>query len=918
MTGVNTVTLKDQARAAEDRITILTSAGPRLTKVWDSQTGKPKAYDKVREVAVQERAVCGIHELAALLDELEGKRSTCIIRGKFIGKAAAAELYAAEIERHNAKLAPGAAPLTVPKEGYTLRRLTFFKDRPLHFFYIDIDSFKPTGGVDPVTDPEGAIAQYVAAKLPACFQGISYHWQLSSGAGHPANPGVLKAHVAFWLRDPHMGDDLELWVKAQGYEIDVSVFRTVQPNYTAAPLFINGVVDPVPRRSGLCEGFLGDSVDLVIDPVLLLRAKTERKSRQDIKDPRDKDNHVGLFCRTFEIEEVVERWLSGVFEFVTEWRMNWLQGGGAGEGAGVTDNRQGIFNTHNTDPFLGRAANKWDLVRHYVFGHLDAGLDAFELMDIRDKPSELAMREMVRGLPEMREEVVTAVDTHRAALTAAADEAALRAVAGVIAADTSVDRLGRDLLAPILQARLLAVTGARPGMPAVKALLAPPRVVNREVTVRQGGGGPEWAQPWVYVTGQAKFFNMRSKALITREAFDAAHCRFMEPDEDGQIASAAKVACDNWQIPVVDGLMYLPSVGETFEVDGRNYVNLYRPESVPLSMGDAVAFGVLMRHFELTVPNGSYRAVLLRWAAWIVRNPGLKVLWSVLIKGVEGDGKSLIGNMLGQAMGYENVGIISPETLAGSNFNDWAVGRCVNVIEELKMPGHNKHDAYNKIKPLITNPRIEVHGKGKASMTAVNTTNYLAFTNHGDALPLDDKDRRNFILFTPWRDISEMHAAIAAIGLTVDQYWDEVWAVVKTQPEVVRAFFESIDITGFDPNSRAPASEFKDRMVQAGDLDDAEAYAKFYIDEGCYGVSRDVVSSACLTRALLAMDPPVQIHTSRVSRLLEGMGFEKVAKPIKWAGATHRVWVTGGQVTGEVTCELRKLLDATVVEDFLK
>lgn len=382
-----------------DSITILTSAGPRLTKVWDSATGKPLAYEKVQQVSVQERYVADIYGLSALLIELEGERNTCIIRGKFIGHTKAKELYPAEIER---EMRVKKKVLQTPKDGYTLRRLTFFKEQPLHFFYIDIDSFKPEG-LDPVLQPEDCINQYIAKHLPACFQGVTFHWQLSSGAGHPDNPGVLKAHVAFWLTSPHLGEDLEAWVKSEGLLIDVSVFRTVQPNYTAAPVFVNGVQDPVPVRSGLCEGWAGDDVDLQISPTIVLRARTERKARAEMVDPRDKETVHGLFCRTYEIEDVVANWLSDQFEFVTDWRLTWLGGGGAGEGAGVTENRQGLFNTHNTDPFLGRAANKWDLVRHYKFGHLDVGQDAFELMDMRDRPSEQAMREFVKTLPEMQD-----------------------------------------------------------------------------------------------------------------------------------------------------------------------------------------------------------------------------------------------------------------------------------------------------------------------------------------------------------------------------------------------------------------------------------------------------------------------------------------------------------------------------------
>lgn len=461
------------APAVGDSLTILTSAGPRLTKVWDSATGKPQGYERAQQVSVQERYVAGIYELATLLDDLEGERNTCIIRGKFIGHSRAKELYAAEVERDR----KFKKVLTIPKEGYTLRRLTFFKEQPLHFFYVDADKFRPIG-IDPVREPEAAIAQYIAQKLPACFQGITYHWQLSSGAGHPDNAGVLKAHLAFWLSEPHTGEDLEVWVTAMGWKdiIDVSVFRTVQPNYTAAPVFINGVADPVPRRSGLCEGFLGDEVDLAIDPALLLRAKTERKTRHDMVDPRDKEGPVGLFCRTYEIEEVVERWLPDVFEFVTEWRLTWLQStSGAAEGAGVCDNRQGIFNTHSTDPLNGRATNKWDLVRHYKFGHLDDALDPAEkvLLGIGSWPSNQAMLAMVKALPEMQVESKEFVDSMAARIAALTEPRELETViAAEIVKEKGLGEVEKAMLVDLIKNRAHAL-GVKLEVKVVRGWLRP-------------------------------------------------------------------------------------------------------------------------------------------------------------------------------------------------------------------------------------------------------------------------------------------------------------------------------------------------------------------------------------------------------------------------------------------------------------
>lgn len=517
-----------------------------------------------------------------------------------------------------------------------------------------------------------------------------------------------------------------------------------------------------------------------------------------------------------------------------------------------------------------------------------------------------------------QEQAVDAVATHRAAIQAATTELTVREICARIASDGAVDALSRDTLVGVVQLKLRDINGVKPTKRSVEALVAMTRVARTGPSL-----GPEWVLPWCYVAGEARFFNRGTKELITREAFDASFGRLMEPADDGAIPQASRLACDAWEIPVVYERMYLPSAGELFTLDGREYANDYRPESEPLGVVDLNVNAVLMRHVELLIPDATYRALFLQWAAWVVRNPGKKVLWAILVKGVEGDGKSVFGSMIAQAMGHINVGIISPETMAGSNFNDWAKGRCVNVLEEIKIPGH-RHDVYNKIKPLITNPRIEIHGKGKASTTVINTTNYIGFTNHDDALPLDDKDRRHFVLFTPWRDIGGLHDAVEGLGLTVDEYWDQLWDPIKNRPDAVRGFFDAIDISTFNPNSRAPATTFKRDLVAAGDFDDAEGHARFWVEEGCYGVGKTVVSSNCLTRALANMDPPIKIHTSRVRKVLTSMGFAQYPHVLKWKGSSHRVWAQAGATSGVTSVStdwLRAELDKTDLggaEDFLK
>jgi hypothetical protein len=71
------------------------------------------------------------------------------------------------------------------------------------------------------------------------------------------------------------------------------------------------------------------------------------------------------------------------------------------------------------------------------------------------------------------------------------------------------------------------------------------------------------------------------------------------------------------------------------------------------------------------------------------------------------------------------------------------------------------------------------------------------------------------------------------------------------------------------------------------------------------------------------MKPPVLIHSKKVRKLLENLGFEQHARVFKWKGAAHRVWLRN-RVTDQVTDlnpdQIRGLLDKTVPDpslDFL-
>ena len=131
-------------------------------------------------------------------------------------------------------------------------------------------------------------------------------------------------------------------------------------------------------------------------------------SRGELKDPREKTNIIGAFCRVFTVEDVLDRWLSDAFKFEgsSDTRLTFLKSdSGLRGGAVVLPGRLHVFNQHNSDPCQSRATNLFDLVRCHVFGHLDAGLDAFARLNVTGLPSYEAMVAEISALPEVLAEI---------------------------------------------------------------------------------------------------------------------------------------------------------------------------------------------------------------------------------------------------------------------------------------------------------------------------------------------------------------------------------------------------------------------------------------------------------------------------------------------------------------------------------
>lgn len=503
-----------------------------------------------------------------------------------------------------------------------------------------------------------------------------------------------------------------------------------------------------------------------------------RQGIEKAGDPLEKPGLVGLFNRTYDIETAIEEFLSDKYiPGAAPGRYTYSEGTSS-NGAVVYDDSLFLYSHHESDPCYQRSVNAWDLVRLHRFGHLDK--DSSASTPVSSLPSSVAMRDWARGLD--------------AIVSSAADDFA--------------------------------------------------------AVAERGEPGALSAERWVYLSLNDSFYDTLTGVEYSPVALNRAFGR-ITPDvmtsRSGRVLNNPKeVSTSDYLMhyvhcPVVVETMYYPQAGPgVFEVDGVRYFNSFLERNTPGVDPHWERSGVkeIMEEYLSGLLLEDDANALLKFMAHNIQHPGKKIAWCPLVKGVPGDGKTTLAMILAAAMGRPNVKIISAEEI-NSNFNEWAHGACLGVLEEIRVVGKNRHDTMNRLKPLITNDIVSIIGKGKKGFNALNTQNYMAFTNYEDALAIDEDDRRWLPMFTRF----DSRESVLSAGRNA-QYFASIYDVINRSIEAVRGWLLSIDLTDFNPHE-APAQTRAREVMIVNSRSSAANSILNVIELRCSGVSEcgQVISS---------------------------------------------------------------------------
>lgn len=193
----------------------------------------------------------------------------------------------------------------------------------------------------------------------------------------------------------------------------------------------------------------------------------------------------------------------------------------------------------------------------------------------------------------------------------------------------------------------------------------------------------------------------------------------------------------------------------------------------------------------------------LKWLAHIVQYPGLLSETGIVIHGVQGAGKNILIEMIGEMLGHhkhgtENALFYDTAKPDRDLFGKHSVGRCNKIlvcINEAK--GKDTYGNMNELKDAITSTTMIVEPKGIDGFSMRNFNRFIFTTNNKNSVPIEEGDRRYVLIVC-----SKEKKGQKKYFIEFKKYSENL-----TNQKAVFEYLKSIDITGFDFEKERPISK---------------------------------------------------------------------------------------------------------------
>jgi hypothetical protein len=260
------------------------------------------------------------------------------------------------------------------------------------------------------------------------------------------------------------------------------------------------------------------------------------------------------------------------------------------------------------------------------------------------------------------------------------------------------------------------------------------------------------------------------------------------------------------------GVTYQPGAPEFI---GSKF-NVYRPTLLTPLEGEPKIF---LDHMNYIFRDPRERKIVMQFLAHMVRNPLDKIIWSLLIIGKPGTGKSWFHKLVNLLLGKQNVKFVTKGEKIASKWDDSADGKQAIFIDEI-IPSDDSAKVQEAIEALVSCEEVEIELKGVQPFMVPNVANVIAVSNHDDALKIM-KGARKWAIVRANDDVRFTDANDKATDAT-DAYYTRLHGITPKDGTVVtdearRILWylqTQVDLSDFPAQSLAPRTQTKDEVAE--------------------------------------------------------------------------------------------------------
>lgn len=306
--------------------------------------------------------------------------------------------------------------------------------------------------------------------------------------------------------------------------------------------------------------------------------------------------------------------------------------------------------------------------------------------------------------------------------------------------------------------------------------------------------------------------------------------------------------------------------------EGKMAVNTWRPMRRWEGTAD---IGLFLEHVEYLFADQIEREVFLDWLAHLEQKPGELPHYGWLhVANHTGCGRNWLASVLARVWrGYVAPNVDLP-SLLDSSYNGCLSGRVLAIVDEVQEgAGENSYRHTNKLRSLVNAEYRDINPKFGRQYREHNACRWLVFSNHLNALPIGDTDRR-------WRVM--VHDAAPRSPET----YAKLYAALN-DPEFINAvaiFLKARDISEFKPGERPPMNNAKLSVVGA-----SKSLTQQRADEIVENWPADIISNA--DAAVVMSEGLATNINASMRRSLEEIGAINIGRQIKIGGKGQRVWI---------------------------